>query len=182
MATSFLRTFLSRTYASNRDVARAGRVSLPSPGHGKQRAARVYSTAAGPQMATGGRMVKLSYALGTFVCRILYIRSILSDSNAMWLFFFCINGTATTTLVCSSTYLLGLFAPPSMYQLINPRSAPAPLASESEEGKKHIEKIENELFNLKLLEECRKRDGSSQNVLLCCPEMWLMLESRCRCR
>lgn len=79
-----------------------------------------------------------------------------SNSNAIFSF----NKTATTTLVCSATYLLGLLAPPPMFQLINPRPAPAPWAPESEEGKKHTQRIENELLNLKLLKECRERDGS----------------------
>ena len=70
-----------------------------------------------------------------------------------------VGDTATTALLCSTTYLLGLLAPPSIFQLLNPRPAPPPLAAESEEGKKYTEKIENELLNLKMLKECRERDG-----------------------
>lgn len=66
---------------------------------------------------------------------------------------------ATTTLLCSATYLFGLLAPPSMFQLINPRPASPPLAAESEEGKRYTEMIERELLNLKMLKECREKEG-----------------------
>ncbi|KAF8495340.1 HotDog domain-containing protein [Gautieria morchelliformis] len=49
-----------------------------------------------------------------------------------------------------------------MFQLINPRPAPPPLASESEEGQRYTEKIENELLSLKMLKDCREKEDADE--------------------
>ncbi|KAF8581895.1 Thioesterase/thiol ester dehydrase-isomerase [Ramaria rubella] len=82
--------------------------------------------------ATGGRTIKLSYAI------------------------------AAATLLCSTTYLLGLFAPPTVFRLLNPRPAPAAPAADSEEGKEYTEKIERELLNLEALKRCRESQGEEE--------------------
>lgn len=68
---SFMTMHLSRSSILNRsrlfhDVACIGKVGLRAPVHPKPRGSRIFSTRPGSQDATtGGRTIKLSYALGT---------------------------------------------------------------------------------------------------------------------
>lgn len=73
---------------------------------------------------------------------------------------------ALTTVLCATTYVVGLIAPPAIIQIISPRPAPAPPAADSEEGRLMTERIEKELMGLELLKKHRAREGISHSILI----------------
>ncbi|KIJ56352.1 hypothetical protein M422DRAFT_219492 [Sphaerobolus stellatus SS14] len=94
---------------------------------------RTYSTAVGEGVKQkSGRSIKLSHAI------------------------------ALTTALCTSAYLVGLFYPPPVIQMISPRAAPASPSADSEEGIKMTEQIEKQLVNLELLKKCRARPDADE--------------------
>lgn len=64
--------------------------------------------------------------------------------------------------LASSSYLLGLFAPPEAFTLFNPRPIPPPPPEHSEEAKRIIAKVEKELNELEVLKKCREAPDASE--------------------
>ncbi|GJJ13031.1 hypothetical protein Clacol_007280 [Clathrus columnatus] len=62
----------------------------------------------------------------------------------------------------SSSYLLGLFAPPEMFTLFHPRPTPPPPPENSEEANRITARIEKELNELEVLRKCREAPDASE--------------------
>ena len=60
-------------------------------------------------------------------------------------------------ILATTTYTIGSLYPPTVVELLYPKSAPAPPMEESEEGLKHTAALENQLQNLPLVVSLREK-------------------------
>ena len=72
--------------------------------------------------------------------------------------------TALLIALPSTFYLLGSIYPPATLSLLFPRKAPAPMRAETPEGQAHVEKLEQEIQKLALVQHLRERTAGGDGA------------------
>lgn len=139
----------------------------------RQATTRAYSQAINPRIISRSRLTTRGYASQSSAGA---DRRRISLSRALCMYSFCVfKGVVVywytirpqkkkkvfSGFLASSSYLLGLFAPPDVITLFRPRPIPPPPPENSEEARRIIAKVEKDLNELDVLKKCREAPGKS---------------------